>query len=136
MGHGPEDPENALEVLTGLRVGRDFGRTLECPQVCQFAKNHLHLTGRFSARKQYWLMAAVDDPDTEEPSWWPRQALLHYAVLAMTNKARIAGSLARQETQRAFWQAALEGCKGSGLGAAINAAERKQWQQTPHNTHQ
>ena len=120
------------KCLLGCEWGDDsVEHYVDCPQVVQFAKHRLHLTCRFGTRRQYWLMAAGDDPDNSEPSWWARQSLLHYAVSRTTNAARIAGGLAAHEAQPALWQATLEGCKGSRLGAAINTAGRKHWQPTP-----
>ena len=76
----------------------------------------------FQLTEKTVVFTAEADADNEDLTWWPRQALLHYAVLRTTNAARRSGRLAGQEAHRAIWQAALEGCKGSKLFSTIAEA--------------
>ena len=94
-----------------------------CGVVVSFARRRLHLLFRFSRHMQYWMLAAPEDQETKEESWWARLSLLHYAVLrTITAASRQPCALSGDQADRALWQATLEGAKGSRLLDAILTA--------------
>ena len=100
--------------LFGCPFGEDsvehYGR---CPVVWRFARERLQLRCRFSQPWEYWCLVAPEDFETARSSaWWERLALLHFAVLKVTNAARHRGILAEEEAPRALQQAAIEGARG------------------------
>ncbi len=110
--------------MLGCTDGEDslehYGR---CRLVWQFASKHLHIRCRFSPGWDYWTLTAPEDRETSQhTSWWPRMALLHYAVLRTAQAAHSRGRLSPEESQRALRQAAIEGARGHPLAAAWAAS--------------
>jgi cell division FtsZ-interacting protein ZapD len=64
---------------------------------------------------EYWTLTPPEDEDTKAEGWWQRLSLLHFAVLRTTNLARISGGINEDTVDRALWQAALEGAKGTQI---------------------
>ncbi len=80
-----------------------------------FVKRRLHILFRFSPPIHDWMLAAPEDQESRVEGWRPRLALLLFAVLRTTNLARIHGRLQGEQVDRALWQAAIEGAKGTSL---------------------
>ena len=87
----------------------------QCPAIVDFAQRRLQITFRFSPPIHYWMLAAPEDQESRVDGWWSRLALLLFAVLRTTNLARIHGRLQGEQVDRALWQAAIEGAKGTSL---------------------
>ena len=87
----------------------------QCPGIIAFARRRLHLHLRFSPPLHCWMLPAPEDQGTREEGWWERLALLHFAVLHTTNMARLRGRIQGEQVDHAFWQAAIEGAKGTSL---------------------
>lgn len=109
--------------LLGCEWGEDsvehYGR---CRVVWGFARDVLHIHCRFSPGWEYWTLVAPSDAETEgSEHWWPRLALLHYAVLKATNAARTRGRLSACDAKRALQQATYEGARGHQLASRVAA---------------
>ena len=110
-------------------LGREWGEDsvehyAQCKMVHGFARRRLHLLCRFARPFEYWMLTTTDDAETTKHLWWERLALLHYAVLRTTNSARQVGGISGESVDRALWQAAQEGARGSPLLAVLRKVDR------------
>jgi exonuclease III len=94
--------------LLGCPSGEDsLEHYCQCPRVWRFGETALRVSCRISGGRDTWFLSAPEHGDSQDdPRWWLRIGLLHYAVMRATNGLRAAGAVADQpeEAHRAMMQ--------------------------------
>ncbi len=111
------------KCMLGCEGGEDsIEHYTRCSVVHLFASSRMQLRLRFARPLEYWILTTPDDEESIHPMWWEKMALVLYAVLRTTNAARLRGGVRRETAERALWQAAIEGAKGTNILRTITTS--------------
>lgn len=111
------------KCLLGCEGGEDsIEHYTRCSVVHLFASSRMQLRLRFARPLEYWMLTTPDDEESIQPMWWEKMALVLYAVLRTTNAARLRGGVRGETAERALWQAAIEGAKGTKILRTITTS--------------